>query len=48
MKRQYESRSNRIVEVIRGLVLKLIRRPDYDPARIYWKSRRDQHRRFSF
>lgn len=48
MKKQIEKRSNRIVEVIRNLVLKLIRRADYDPPRIYWKLRRAQHRRFSF
>lgn len=48
MKKQHERRSNRIVELIRDLVLKLIRRPEYDPARIYWKSKRHQYRRFSF
>jgi len=48
MKNQMEQRTNRFVEVIRNLVLKLLRRADYDPARIYWKARRAQHRRFSF
>ena len=48
MNKQNEKRSNRLVEVIRMLVLKLIRRADYDPARIYWKAKRSQHRRFSF
>lgn len=48
MNKQIEKRSSRIVEVIRMLALKLIRRADYDPIRIYWKARRDQHRRFSF
>ena len=48
MNKQIERRSNRIVEVIRMLALKLIRRADYDPARIYWKAKRDQYRKFSF
>jgi hypothetical protein len=48
MKSQVVKRSNRFVEVIRSLVLKLIRRADYDPLRIYFKAKRAQHRRFSF
>jgi hypothetical protein len=48
MNKKNEKGSNRLVEVIRMLVLKLIRRADYDPVRIYWKAKRDQHRKFSF
>jgi hypothetical protein len=48
MKQKQENRSGRLVEMITGLVLKLFRRADYDPIRIYLKTKRAQQRRFSF
>lgn len=48
MEQKQNKRPGLLVEMITGLVLKLFRRADYDPIRIYLKTKRAQQRRFSF
>ncbi len=48
MKQKQDKRTGPLVDMITELVLKLFRRADYDPIRIYLKTKRAQQRRFSF
>lgn len=48
MQRHENRRLNPLIEVFNSFMLKLIRSADYDPTRIYFKTRKAQHRRFSF